>query len=173
MVHASELPPDSLLLPYRGVGYTDCYVTELPFPVTAAEFIEAFYTSSLFKLERMILSAVLRRASTDAQAHELAIGHRHSFAAWSVEARKEGQVLLAAGRTRSWLAITPDKSSGTQLYFGSAVVPRHSASGAHTMGLWFWALSGFHKAYSRALLRAARNRLLARSRAGSFPNEPV
>lgn len=173
MVHATELPPDSLLLPYRGVGYTDCYVTELPIPVTAAEFVEAFYTSSLFKLERMILSAVLRRASTDVQARELAAGHRHLFAAWSVEARKGDQVLLAAGRTRSWLAATPNKSSGTQLYFGSAVVPRNTASGTQAMGLWFWALSGFHKAYSRALLRAARNRLLARSRARTFPSEPV
>lgn len=173
MAHATELPPDALLSPYRGVAYTDCYVTELPFPVTAAEFIEAFYTSPLFKLERMILSAVLRRASTDAQARELAAGHRHAFAVWSVEARKENQVLLAAGRTRSWLAARSNKSSGTQLYFGSAVVPRHSASGAQTMGLWFWALGGFHKAYSRALLRAARNRLLARSKARSFPSEPV
>ena len=173
MVHATELLPDSLLSPYRGVGYTDCYVTELPFPVTATEFIEAFYTSSLFKLERMILSAVLRRASTDAQARELALGRRHSFAAWSVEARKEGQILLAAGRTRSWLATTSGMSSGTQLYFGSAVVPRHAASGTRTMGFWFWALSGFHKAYSRALLRAARNRILARSTNRSLPGPTV
>lgn len=163
MAHATELPQDSLLLPYDGSGYADCYVTALPFPVTAAAFIEGFYTTPLFKLERLILSKVLRRPSTDAQARELAVGHRHSFAAWSVEARKEDQILLAAGRTRSWLAITPDTALGTRLYFGSAVVPRRSASGAQSMGFWFRALGGFHKAYSRALLRAARRRLLAQS----------
>lgn len=169
MVYATELPSDSLLVPYRDSGYTDCYVTELPFSVTVAEFIEAFYTTPLFKLERLLLSAVLCRASTDAQAHELALGNRHSFAVWSVEARKEDQAILVAGRTRSWLAVTPNKPGGTRLYFGSAVVPRHSASGAQTMGFWFWALGGFHKVYSRALLCSARRRLLAQSKAGSLP----
>ena len=173
MAHPTELPPDSLLLPYDGAGYADCYVTALPFPVTAAAFIEGFYTTPLFKLERMILSRMLRRPSTDAQARELAVGRRHSFAAWSVEARKEDQILLAAGRTRSWLATAPDTAQGTRLYFGSAVVPRRAASGARTMGFWFRALGGFHKVYSRALLRAARNRLMAQSRARSRPDDPA
>jgi hypothetical protein len=163
MIDATELPPESLLLPYRGAGYTDCYVTTLPFPVTAAAFIEAFYTTPLFKLERMILGVMLRRPSTDAHAHELAVGHRNAFAAWSVEARRKDQILLAAGRTRSWLAATPDTSAGTRLYFGSAVVPQRSASGKQAMGFWFRALGGFHKIYARALLRAARHRLLAQS----------
>jgi hypothetical protein len=169
MVHATKLPSDSLLLPYRDSGYTDCYVTELPFSVTAAQFIEAFYTTPLFKLERLLLSAVLRRASTDAQAHDLALGCRHSFAVWSVEARKEDQVILAMGRTRSWLAVTPSEPGGAQLFFGSAVVPRRAVSGARVMGFWFWALGGFHRAYSRALLRSARSRLLAQQKAGSLP----
>lgn len=173
MVHATELPSDSLLLPYRHSGYADCYVTELPFSVTAAQFIEGFYTTPLFKLERMLLSAALRRTSTDAQAHELALGHRHSFAVWSVEARKDDQAILAAGRTRSWLAVTPSELGGTQLFFGSAVVPRRAASGAHVMGFWFWALGGFHRAYSRALLRSARSRLMSQQKAGSLPSTAV
>jgi hypothetical protein len=55
--------------------------------------------------------------------------------------------------------------SGTRLYFGSAVVPVVDAkSGQPTLGFAFRALLGFHKLYSRVLLRAARARL-ARSSA--------
>ena len=168
MIHAIELPSHSLLLPYRASGHTDCYVAELPLQVTAAQFIEAFYTTPLFKVERLLLQA-FRFPSTDADAHELAVGRRPTFAAWSVEAREEHQTILAAGRTRSWLSVTPTSSAGTQLFFGSAVVPRRSSSGAQAMGFWFWALGGFHKLYSRALLRSARARLLAQARSGSGP----
>jgi hypothetical protein len=167
MIHACETPSHSLLLGYRGRGYTDCYVIELPFPITFAEFVAAFYTTPLFKVERFLLAQVLRLPSTDAQALELAAGTRESFAAWSVEAREVNQTVLAAGRTRSWLSVLPNKSSGTQLFFGSAVVARRSSSGAQNMGFWFWALGGFHKLYSRALLRAASNRLLSQAKAGA------
>lgn len=169
MVHATDLPAHALLSRYRGSGYTDCYVTPVPCRVTAAEFIEAFYTTPIFKLERWLLS-VLRLPSTDMQARELALGQRASFAAWTVEARDEHQVLLAAGRTRSWLCVMPATGPGTNLFFGSAVVPRRSSSGAQRMGVWFWALAGFHRAYSRALLQSTRRRLgvqaKARPRAG-------
>ena len=50
------------------------------------------------------------------------------------------------------------KPSGTatRLYFGSAVVPVvHEASGQRRMGFGFRALLGFHKLYSRILLRSA------------------
>lgn len=48
----------------------------------------------------------------------------------------------------------------TQLFFGSAVVPRRSSSGAGgSMGWVFTALLGFHKLYSRALLWSAVQRL--------------
>ena len=51
--------------------------------------------------------------------------------------------------------------SRTHLYFGSAVVPKTNAkTGTREMGFAFHALLGFHRAYSRALLRAARSRLL-------------
>ena len=169
MVHATELPSHSLLLRYRGFAYTDCYVTELPFSVTAAQFIEAFYTTPLFKVERLLLCVLLRLPSTDSQARDLALGRRQSFAAWSLEAREENQAILAAGRTRSWLSATPNKLAGTQLFFGSAVVPRRTSSGAQAMGFWFGALGGFHRAYSHALLHSARGRLLAQAKAGSMP----
>lgn len=49
---------------------------------------------------------------------------------------------------------------GTLLYFGSAVVPLPSQGGqAQRMGWGFHALLGFHRLYSRLLLRAACQRV--------------
>jgi len=103
----------------------------------------------------------LSRPSTDAQARQLAEGQLTSFAAWSVESRAANQLVLATGRTRSWLMVGPGASGvSTQLFFGSAVVPRPSSSGRGNMGPLFTALLGFHRMYSRALLSSARARLL-------------
>ncbi len=153
-ISACELPADALLARYRGDGsYTDCYVTEVSWLVSQAEYVEAFYTSGVFKLERLILKLLVARPSTDQQARELAAGQRGAFAAWSVEARAPNQLLLCdfRGRTRSWLM-----TSGTRLYFGSAVVPG-AARGSRkaSLGFVFTALLGFHRLYSRILLRAA------------------
>lgn len=172
MIHVSEAPPDSLLGHYVASGaYADCYVTEFPATVSHAQFVEAFYTSALFKLERLLLGLFLSRPSTDAQARQLAEGQRSSFAAWTVESRAENQLVLATGRTRSWLMVVAGSSelpASTQLFFGSVVVPPRSASGARSsMGLVFTALLGFHKLYSRALLRSARARLSSQIQAAA------
>jgi hypothetical protein len=65
------------------------------------------------------------------------------------------------GRTRSWLMSgAGDGDSSTRLYFGSAVVPNGvDESGKKHFGFGFHALMGFHKLYSRALLRSAASRL--------------
>jgi len=164
----STLPPESFLQPYLQQGaYVDCYSTRLPGVVTQARFVEAFYTTRLFKLERAILAWVVKRPSTDAQATQLAQGSTDSFAAWNVERQSENQLLLCDlhGRTRSWLMVVADDRSGaagTRLHFGSAVVPAASGrSGKKRMGTSFSLLLGFHRIYSRALLDAARARLLA------------
>jgi len=164
MVRVSEVPPDSLLGHYVAAGaYTDCYVAELPATITHAQYVEAFYTTGLLKLERLLLGLFLSRSSTDAQAKQLAEGQLSSFAAWSVESRAENQLVLAAGRTRSWLMVIAGPRTlpaSTRLFFGSAVVPPRSSSGARgSMGFVFTALLGFHKLYSRALLWSARARL--------------
>ena len=169
MVRITEVPSGSLLGRYLDSGaYADCYVTELPAAISHAQFVEAFYTTSLFKLERLLLKLFLSRPSTDAQAKQLAEGQLSSFAAWSVESRAENQLVLAAGRTRSWLMVAAGASTApgrTLLYFGSAVVPRRSSSnGSGSMGLLFAALLGFHKLYSRALLWSARVRLSNQAR---------
>ena len=156
-----ELPADALLQRYRASGYTDCYSTTVARAVSHAEYVEAFYTTTVFKLERLILRLFAARPSTDAQAAALARGEADAFAAWSVEARAPDQLLLCdfTRRTRSWLMVLP-LQAGTRLYFGSAVVPVHERrTGAHRPGFGFTAMLGFHKLYSRALLSAARARL--------------
>jgi hypothetical protein len=166
-IQACELPQNALLRHYRERGaYTDCYAVEIPQAVSHAEYVEAFYTTWVFRLERLILRLLVSRPSTDAGARQLALGERDEFAAWSVEARAPDQLLLAdfVGRTKSWLMVEKNEapgSSGTRLYFGSAVVPvRDRKTGRTSLGTVHAALLGFHKLYSRVLLRAARARLL-------------
>jgi hypothetical protein len=167
-VLTGELPDNALLRRYLERGaYADCYFIEVGRLVTLAEYVEAFYTTSLFKLERVLLSGFLSMPSTDAQARELGAGALDKFAAWSVEAREASQILLGdfRGRTCSWLMVVPGCKEGTtRLYFGSAVVPAFDRkSGKWKMGSAFRALLGFHKLYSRMLLRAAAGRLESRA----------
>ena len=164
-IHRCELPQGALLRKYQREGaYADCYVTEVARRVSHAEYVEAFYTTTLFKVERLLLSWLVAKPSTDVQASQLAAGTLNTFAAWSVEARSTNQLLMSdfQGRTRSWLMVTSSDDSAakdTRLYFGSAVVPGVSKSGARTLGPVFRALLGFHKLYSQALLFAAEARL--------------
>ena len=163
------LPEHALLGRYAHGAYTDCYAAEVPTSVSHAEYVEAFYTTAVFKLERLLLAWFVSKPSSDAQARQLAAGELNTFAAWGVEERSVNQLLMSdfKGRTRSWLMVAPVQSGGaatTRLYFGSAVVPIvNKASGQARLGFAFRALLGFHKLYSRVLLRAACSRL-ARSR---------
>jgi len=163
-IRRCELPDVALLSRYCGSGaYADCYVAEIARTVSHTEFVEAFYTSAVFKLERFVLRWLASYPSTDAQAKQLAQGELGSFAAWAVEGRAPNQLLLRAGRTRSWLMVSAaqgGETANTQLFFGSAVVSAGNASG---VGLVFGALLGFHKLYSRVLLGAARSRLLRKT----------
>ena len=162
-ISTPPLPEHALLARYAGNGsYTDCYATDLPGSISHAEFVAAFYTTWLFKLERAILRWLVAKPSTDDEAAELAQGGRHSFAAWTVEASAPNQLLMCdfLGNTRSWFMVEPRHGGGvTRLYFGSAVVARDANHGPPRLGFSFRALLGFHRRYSRALLAAARARL--------------
>jgi hypothetical protein len=157
-VREVAVPDGSLLRRYAGVaGYADAYVAELDRLVSFEDFVCAFYSTRLFALERFLLMLV-GRPSSASQARALARGESERFAAWTVEARGDAQLLLAddTGRTRSWLMCEPGAGGGTRLYFGSAVVSRIDARrGERRMDPAFRALLGFHRRYSRALLRAA------------------
>jgi hypothetical protein len=165
-IESCPIPDGALLKNYFREGtYTDCYVTDIHGLVSHVQYVVAFYTTPVFKLERLILKMAVSRPSTDAQAEQLAAGSIDAFAAWNVEARGDNQLLMCDfhGRTRSWLMVVPMESASgmrTRLYFGSAVVPRkNSRTGEVTLGLVFRALLGFHKVYSVVLLYAARSRL--------------
>ena len=167
-VKPCELAQASFLRKYaQDSGYADCYVTEVAGSVSQAAFVEAFYTTWLFKIERAILKWLAGRPSTDIEAKQLSVGSVTSFAAWRVEDQSAEQLLLAhfTGRTRSWLMAVVDDSTATgtstRLYFGSAVVPmKNKTTGARKMGFAFHALLGFHRLYSRLLLSAAGSRVL-------------
>ena len=171
-IQPGELPSAALLRRYQhGGAYADCYFTDVAGAVSQSAFVEAFYTTPLFKVERAILKWFAARPSTDIDARRLAEAAVDSFAAWSVEGRTADQLLLAdyTGRTRSWLMAAPvvghAGGASTRLYFGSAVVPRVSArSGKRDLGFTFRALLSFHKLYSRALLSSARARVLTTRR---------
>jgi len=162
LIRPCELPDAALLRRYQDSGaFADCYCVEVPGAVSQARYIEAFYSTRLFKIERSLLAWLVAKPSTDLQAAALAAGSLDTFAAWRVEARTDDQLLMCdfQGRTRSWLmseAVSGAEPPGTRLYFGSAVVPATRAgSGRSQMGFVFRALLGFHKLYSRMLLRAA------------------
>ncbi len=167
VVQRCKLPESALLRAYESHAYADCYAVVIAQAVLLEQFVAAFYTTPLFKVERSILKWTVSRPSTDEEARQLAIGSIVEFAAWHVEARTPNQLLLSDmnERTRSWLMIDPVASSdghATRLYFGSAVVPvRNRKPGNAKMGLLFRMLLGFHKLYSVALLRAAAARLSA------------
>ena len=166
-VKPCPLPAEALLRKYVDSGdYTDCFCIEIDAPVTLTEFVFAFYTTRIFKLERRILGLLFDKASTDAGARRLADAEADSFAAWTVEMRRGNQLLLSdyAGQTRSWLMVSPPQAGphgSTRLYFGSAIVKRKNAtSGKKSLRPTFRLLLGFHRLYSRKLLRAAGLRLL-------------
>jgi len=158
------IPDGSLLSRYRnGHDFTDCYTTTIDARIDHPDFVTAFYTTWLFKIERWILTWLVRKPSTDRDAAQLASGAANAFAAWTVEARAPDQLLLCdfLGNTRSWLMVVPDVTR-TRLYFGSAVVARiDRSSGKRALGTSFRVLLGFHRLYSRALLSCARRRLEA------------
>jgi len=166
-VEKCALPSQSLLAKYSLDGfYADSYRTELQGHVPLAEFVFAFYTTGLFKLEQIILTYLVYRPSNDAQARELADGMRNEFAAWSVENRTENELLMCdmLGRTRSWFMVTHagvQDNARTQLYFGSAVVPRKDPkTGKPSLGCSYRSLLGFHKIYSLLLLYSAKQKIV-------------
>ncbi len=150
----------------RAGFFADCYAAELDVDVSFAEYIAAFYSTRIFKVERLILRVAAAARSTDEDARQLGLGKTDKFTIWRVAARLDTQLLMETkGRTRSWFMIEDLGHKGapkTRLYFGSIVAPIKGtgATGTPKMGRLFSAMLGIHTLYSKALLRAARKRLL-------------
>jgi hypothetical protein len=173
-----ELPQDALSRKDLERGaYTDCYTTDVALQVPHAQYVEAFYTSWAFKLERFVLKWLVAKPSTDEEARRLSRGELDNFAAWTVEQRAPDQVLLAdfMGKTKSWLMVAPLSEGQTRLYFGSVVNPVPRPTHRPSTGRTFGAMLAFHKRYSRVLLGAAaakitRSGARESSRTGQQPN---
>jgi hypothetical protein len=156
-------PIESLHISFRGQqperwgGYHDCFCVFIRSQVTLQQFVEAFYTSRLFRVERILLGTFLKLPSSDADAYALARGTRSTFAVWNTLVRTETELLMEDrfGRTRSWFRIQPGGSSGTDMCFGSAVAGRRRTNRGFAMSLPFRMLLGFHVIYSQLLLSAA------------------
>jgi hypothetical protein len=167
------VPPWSLMLTHQGESRAgvdwqarcDCFALAVNRSVTLAEFVFAFYTTRVFKLERALLHLLAHAPSTDAEAHALAEGTGQEFAMWQVVERTDTQLLVGdrLGRTRSWFAISPidpqpgeRQEAATLLRFGSAIAAvRNAQSGELRVGRGFQLLAGFHVHYSKLLLGAA------------------
>jgi len=139
-------------------------MTEISGPVSFSEFIFSFYTTPLFKIERLILKLTVSKPSTDAQAGQLADSVNEKFAAWHVESRSENEILMCdfLGRTRSWFKVIPVSETCTQVYFGSAISSsQNPKTGKLSLGFGYKALLGFHQIYSILLLHFARSRIMS------------
>lgn len=169
-----DLPASSLLLPYQTEGhFTDCFFVETQSLVSLEQFVTAFYSTRLFRMERVILEMALGKSSSARQVRELATGTAERLAAWRVEARHPHQLLLSdyRGQTRSWLMVDAPKAAAreagctigagpTMLYFGSAIVSRvDSKTDKRSMSRGFKSLLSLHTMYSKALLNSALNLL--------------
>jgi len=159
--HDGLLSADSSMSSARWKKYQDCFRVCLSRNVTLEQFVFAFYTSWLFKVERGLLRLFLRISSSDSDAVALTQGTRSTFAAWYVGMRTPTELLMCDRyeQTRSWFRVEPLPEGGSELYFGTAVAGR-SRGGVLSMSPMFRALLGFHVIYSRLLLHAARRSLL-------------
>jgi hypothetical protein len=160
---------DALLKTYRGGRhperwgrYGDCFSVHVDGSVTLSQFVFAFYTSPVFRIERWVLRALAGAPSTDEQARAVAEGRGDTFAVWTMGARTPTQLLMCDryGKTRSWFRVVP-QSGGTVLQFGSAVAATSAETGSLKVSRGFGLLLGFHRLYSRVLLGSARRRVLA------------
>jgi hypothetical protein len=159
------VPDDALLRTFRGGThperwgrYADCFAVGVDRDVSLAEFVFAFYTSPLFRIERGLLRLLINAPSSRSDARAVADGTADKFAAWYVGQRTATQLLMCDRyeRTRSWFRVAPRSGGGTQLQFGSAVAAKrgeHSEipQGPAALNL----LLSFHVLYSQALLRAS------------------
>lgn len=140
-VIATTLPKSACLNDYEhhaGV-YTDCFQTELPKGGTLESYINAFFNTWLFRIERMILSTAAKKPVSDEDIARLAQGTSNTMSAWQVERRDADQILLEVPQPpiRTWLmrsgegektsSISAARSCQTRL-IGTAMQRCHSCS---------------------------------------------
>lgn len=169
-VTQGAVPDDALLKTYQGGARPerwresgDCFVVSVDRAVSLAEFVFAFYTSPVFRVERLILGVFAGAPSTDAEGCRLAGGSGTSFAVWRVGERMATQLLMCDRyeRTRSWFRVVPQSDGKTLLQFGSAVASRsRTQTPTWARKSLFRMLLKFHVVYSQILLHAAKRTVM-------------
>ena len=165
-IEKCEVIPNTLVASFLEKGYADSYRTEVDGHISMEDYVYKFYTSPLFKLERFILTWTVRKPSSDMQAKEISEGNTNKFAAWTLEDRREHELLMRdmADRTRSWFMVNhlgTKENPKTQLYFGTGISPSPKRKNEKSsFGLFFIAMLPFHKAYSVLLLYFAKRQLI-------------
>ena len=150
------LPDGALLARYQTAeDYTDCFVMDVPGEVSLADYIRHFYGSLSFWPERMVLG-LIGKGATVGDIDNLADHDATDFAAWSVEARTDDQILLRdfRGSTRSWLHVSSIEG-GTRLWFGSAVIATSRNGEDKALPKAAVALMDGHVFYAKQLIRGA------------------
>ena len=84
---------------------TNCFRNEIPKTVDLSDFIDAFYKTPLFRLERLVLSLATTGRMRDVDITALSKGQVDRISVWQVETRLDAQILLSAGGTKSWLMV--------------------------------------------------------------------
>lgn len=160
------IPDKALIETYARIkgGHTDCYYVDVPRYVTLSEFIQTFFSSPVFRLERLLLNMSPTGRSTDQDIANLASGTGNTMAVWKVDAREENQLIMSAGNgpIRTWLKVDTDypETGKTRLFFGSALAPTRNKNGEQRKLSWVFKVSlGFHGFYSQLLLSLAARRL--------------
>src|ERR1700722_11159530 len=94
-------PEDALLKTYRGGvhperwgGYGDCFSVRVEGAVSLQDFVFAFYTSPLFRIERWLLRAFIGAPSSDRGARALAGGSAASVGPGEVGDRTPAKLLI-------------------------------------------------------------------------------
>ena len=152
----SELPDETLLGRYaEPPHYTDAFSASVAGRVPLERWVRSFYTTPLFRCERLVLAAV-RLGSTDTELDAMLEGRASRFAAWTVEDRRADELLMCDvnGRTRSWFKVGANTDDTTRVWFGSAVLASDDA-----LPFGYRLLLPAHRVYSRRLLAAAVRRL--------------
>src|SRR5258708_28245506 len=132
-----EAVPDDALLrtfhggthPERWGRYDDCFAVGVDRNVSLAEFVFAFYTSPLFRIERGLLRLLINTPSSRSDARAVADGTADKFAAWYVGQRTPTQLLMCDRyeRTRSWFRVAPQSGGGTPPPVGLSLAAENGA----------------------------------------------
>ena len=129
LVKPSSVPESGLLNAYADIPgcYTDCFSAEISGTVQLPELIHSFFTTPVFRLERMILAVFASSPTTDLEVANLACGDGNTLALWKVETREKNQLIMAVGNgpLRTWLMVSPDKAKKdtSRIFLGSALLP--------------------------------------------------